>query len=195
MPICGSVNTHADTRAAQSGPHLPAQRETCGILAGYTPLIDSLVQERDEVAGIARDENRTCPLRAHRPGGQWIEQRHPFHIEPERGPVEPDARHIGRTTGRRQNIIEILDAIGTIRPRASNGNAVAITLHVGNVRIGRQREFLVESCTGVCPDLRIADRTDATAPTEHRNTNTQPVQRLPQFQANNPRTDHRHGFG
>jgi hypothetical protein len=80
-------------------------------------------------------------------------------------------------------------------PRTSNGDAVAVTLHRGNVRVDLQHEFLPESRDGVSTDLRIADRADAAATTEHRNIDTETMECLTQFQANDPWADHGHCFG
>ena len=94
-----------------------------------------------------------------------------------------------------ENEIEILDCLGAVGRRASDGDALAMTAHVRNMRVGLQREFLVESGERVCADLRVADGADAAAPAEHRNVDTQAMQRLAQFQSDDPRADHRHGFG
>ena len=63
------------------------------------------------------------------------------------------------------------------------------------MRVGLQREFLVEGRDGVSTDLRVADGAYAAAASKHGNMNTQAMQRLSQLQADNPRADHGHGFG
>src|SRR5665811_82312 len=75
---------NADRRAAQARGHRLTLRETCGILTCNVPLVSRLVQKRDEVAGITRDENRACPFRARSPSACWIERRNAFGVELER---------------------------------------------------------------------------------------------------------------
>jgi len=62
------------------------------------------------------------------------------------------------------------------------------------VRVGFQRELLVEGCNGVGTDLGIAEGPDAAATTEHHDMNTEPMQRLTQFEADNPGANDRHGL-
>src|SRR5674476_185737 len=94
---------NADRRAAQARGHRLTLRESCGILTCNAPLVSRLVQKRDEVAGIARYENRACSVCARSPSACWIERWHPFGVELERGLVETHALHIGRAAGGSQN--------------------------------------------------------------------------------------------
>src|ERR1700674_3154899 len=170
-------------RAAQARIYPLAEREARGILTCNASLVGRLVKQRDEVAGIAGDENRACPIVARAPGGRRIVRWHAFGVEFERGLVEANARHIGRAAGGSQDEIEVLGHFRTTWPSASKGDAVALTLHEDNVRVRFQREFLVEGRDGVSTDFRVADAGDAAAPAEHRNTNTQTMQCLAEFQA------------
>ena len=63
------------------------------------------------------------------------------------------------------------------------------------MRVGLQYEFFAESRDGVSQYLRIAERTDATAATEHCHMDSQTMQCLAQFKPNNPGADHGHGTG
>src|ERR1035437_38151 len=186
---------NADRRAAQARGHRLTLRETCGILTCSAPLVSRLVEKRDEVAGIARDENRAWPFRARSPSACWIERRHAFGVELERGLVETHARHIGRASGGSQNIIEIPGLLGAIWRRASNDDLVAVTLHGSNLRVGFQRELLFEGRDGVSKYLRVAKRAHAASASKYGNMNSQAMQCLAQLQADDSRADHGHRFG
>jgi hypothetical protein len=124
-------------------------------------FVSRLVEERNECAGIARDEDRACSVRGRGTSGHWIECRHSFGIKRERGVVKSNALHVGCATSHCQDIIEIFDLLISIRPRAPDGDAVAVKLHVGNMRVGFQHKLLVEGHNGVCTDFRIAERPNA----------------------------------
>src|ERR1700674_415104 len=68
-------------RAAQARIYPLAEREARGILTCNASLVGRLVKQRDEVAGIAGDENRACPIVARAPGGRRIVRWHAFGVE------------------------------------------------------------------------------------------------------------------
>jgi len=84
---------------------------------------------------------------------------------------------------------------GSLWAGAPNDDAAAITLHGSNVRVGLQHELALEGRDGAGQYLRVAERAQVAAASQHRDTNTQTMQRLSELKTDNARADHGHGFG
>jgi hypothetical protein len=63
------------------------------------------------------------------------------------------------------------------------------------MRVGVEIELCAEDVPGFAQQHRIRQRTDAAAATEYLDAHTQPVQRLPEFEADDARAEHRHASG
>src|SRR4030095_14450795 len=144
-------------------------------------FVGRLVQQRDEVARVAGDEDRagldSVSVRDSGPRGYCVVQRHSPGIELHRRLLQADALDVGHSTGGNQNEVKGFDMLGAIGSDAINCDAVAVAAHPHNVGIGLQSELTLEGGNRVREHFRIADRPDTATTSEYRDTNAHTVPR------------------
>src|ERR1700730_3755671 len=189
---------HADRRAAQGRLHLLTTPPRRALFPGNESFVGRLVQQRDEVARVAGYKDRTAlaaaAVRIHGLRGLWVVRRHALGAELDRRLLQADALDVGHSASGNENVLKSLDVLTAIRRGAMNCDAGPVAAHVRNVGIGLQRELLFEGGNRASEHFWIADRANAATAPKDRDVNSEPMQRLPQLQADDSRADHGHGL-
>ena len=103
--------------------------------------------------------------------------------------------HVGGAAGRREQVLEALDLVGSVEGLVLDDDRVAVATHVG-VRIGVEIELGAEDLAGLDQHGGVADGPHAAAPAEDLDANAQPAeQRLAELEADDARPEHRNALG
>ena len=176
----------AETRAAESGVH---DRKTRRVVTRDAPFIGSFVQQRNLVVGVSGDEDRRRTA-LHRLA---IEDRDAARVERDRRVLEPEVAHVGRTSGRGEQVVERFGACFPGEVAVVDDEPVARARHRG-ARIGVEIKLGAEYAPRFRKHVGVRQRTHAAATAEHLDAYAEPMQRLAEFEADHARAECRHAF-
>jgi hypothetical protein len=179
--------TRSDDRELRLGEHdgkwcSPETRANVGkargVLAGDPALVGRLVQQRQIIAGIARDEDGAVAA-LHRVA---VEQGHAARVPRERRVLEREPAHVRRASGGGDHVVDVGCALDAVLAAIANSHAVAFALDRQNFGVRLELQLALERAPRVRSQRRIAERPDMAEPAEKRDVDAEPMERLPELE-------------
>ena len=177
---------HPKPGTPQSGVN---HRIRCRVRTRDAALVRGFVQQRHIVVGVTRDENAGNAT-AHRDS---VEQRHPSGVEFGCRVLESQSAHIGRTTGRREQKLEMLHLRTAIERPILNCHAIAVARDIG-MCIGVKVELVTKRAPRIFEQYGIGQRPQPASAPEYLDAHPQSMQCLTQFETDDAGTEHRDAF-